>query len=181
MKTVKFIRPTFKRVSEGQHIFRIYDCYLDPDHEGRIVLSVVNPKGETHNELFFTLKKNGELNEYAIGQFCGIVETVIDTEYTEDEVDPEILINSFIKAEYSTEKSETDGKSYGHIRNVQYATEEEFEEFNPVDKAYELSSADRPKSRKEKKEEKIAETRARRENRLRQRQDNSSASFKLSL
>lgn len=150
MAKVKYRKPKYQNVSEGNHVFRIYDCYADEDREGKIVLSLVNANGETHNEYFFTVKANGELNDYALGEFSKVVDAALDEEFTEDdEIDPEILIDYFIRAEYYLETNEETGKQYGHIRHIEEATEKEFEENDPVDKAYDLSPANRPKNKKE--------------------------------
>lgn len=87
----------FVIIPEGEYVFRIYDATYDEDF-GRIEVKLVNAQGATHTERFSIKDANDEYNEKALNAFSYFAKTAMG-DYALEDVDPEELINHYIKAE----------------------------------------------------------------------------------
>lgn len=87
----------FVVIPEGEYVFRIYDATYDEDF-GRIEVKLVNAQGATHTERFFIKDKNDEFNEKALNAFSYFAKTAMG-DYALEDVDPEELIDHYIRAE----------------------------------------------------------------------------------
>lgn len=87
----------FVVIPEGTYVFRIYDATYDEDF-GRIEVKLVNAQGMTHTERFSIKNKNDEYNEKALNAFSYFAKTAMG-DYSLEDVDPEELIDHYIKAE----------------------------------------------------------------------------------
>lgn len=87
----------FVIIPEGEYVFRIYDATYDEDF-GRIEIKLVNAQGATHTERFSIKDKNDEYNEKALNAFSYFAKTAMN-DYTMEDIDPEQLINHYIRAE----------------------------------------------------------------------------------
>lgn len=87
----------FVLIPEGKHIFRVYDATYDETF-GKIEVKLVNAQGMTHTERFSIQKKNGEMNESALGAFSYFAKTTLN-DYSLNDVDPKELIDHYIEAE----------------------------------------------------------------------------------
>ena len=65
---------------------------------GRIEIKLVNAQGATHTERFSIKDKNDEYNEKALNAFSYFAKTAMN-DYTMEDIDPEQLINHYIRAE----------------------------------------------------------------------------------
>lgn len=87
----------FVIIPEGEYVFRIYDATYDEDF-GRIEVKLVNAQGATHTERFSIKDKNDEYNEKALNAFSYLAKTAMG-DYALEDVDPEELIDHYIRAE----------------------------------------------------------------------------------
>ena len=87
----------FVIIPEGEYVFRIYDATYDEDF-GRIEIKLVNAQGATHTERFSIKDKNDEYNEKALNAFSCFAKTAMG-DYALEDVDPEELIDHYIRAE----------------------------------------------------------------------------------
>ena len=87
----------FALIPEGTYVFRIYDAKYDEEF-GKIEVKLVNAAGMTHIERFSIKDKNDEYNEKALNAFSYFAKTAMN-DYTMEDIDPEQLINHYIRAE----------------------------------------------------------------------------------
>ena len=87
----------FVVIPEGEYVFRIYDATYDEDF-GRIEVKLVNAQGATHTERFSIKDANDEFNEKALNAFSYFAKTAMG-DYALEDVDPEELIDHYIRAE----------------------------------------------------------------------------------
>ena len=87
----------FMVIPEGTYVFRIYDATYDEEF-GKIIVKLVNAQGATHTERFSIKDQNDEINEKALNAFSFFAKTVMN-DFTLDDVDPEELIDHYIRAE----------------------------------------------------------------------------------
>lgn len=87
----------FVVIPEGEYVFRIYDATYDEDF-GRIEIKLVTAQGATHTERFSIKDANDEYNEKALNAFSYFAKTAMN-DYALEDVDPEELINHYIRAE----------------------------------------------------------------------------------
>ena len=87
----------FTLIPEGVYVFRIYDASYDEEF-GKIIVKLVNAQGATHTERFSIKDQNDEINEKALNAFSYFAKTAMN-DFTLDDVDPEELINHYIRAE----------------------------------------------------------------------------------
>mgnify|MGYP006873263752 CR=1 FL=1 len=85
----------FMVIPEGEYVFRIYDAKYDEEF-GRITVKMVTAKGMTHTERF-SIKTADGFNEGALNAFSYFARTATQ-DYESDDIDPEQLINRYIKA-----------------------------------------------------------------------------------
>jgi hypothetical protein len=87
----------FMVIPEGNYVFRIYDASYDEEF-GKIEIKLVTAQGATHTERFRIKDQNDEINEKALNAFSYFAKTAMN-EFTLEDVDPEELINHYIRAE----------------------------------------------------------------------------------
>lgn len=87
----------FVVIPEGEYVFRIYDATYDEDF-GRIEVKLVTAQGATHTERFSIKDANDEYNEKALNAFSYFAKTAMG-DYALEDVDPEELIDHYIRAE----------------------------------------------------------------------------------
>ena len=87
----------FMVIPEGTYVFRIYDASYDEEF-GKIIVKLVNAQGATHTERFSIKDQNDEINEKALNAFSYFAKTAMN-DFTLDDVDPEELIDHYIRAE----------------------------------------------------------------------------------
>lgn len=87
----------FVVIPEGEYVFRIYDATYDEDF-GRIEIKLVTAQGATHTERFSIKDSNDEYNEKALNAFSYFAKTAMN-DYALEDVDPEELIDHYIRAE----------------------------------------------------------------------------------
>lgn len=87
----------FKICPEGRHIFRIYRVDYDPAF-GKVVVYMVNAKGQTHLEKFNLMNNNGEMNEKACNVFSFFAKTALNN-FKLESIDHTALINCYIGCE----------------------------------------------------------------------------------
>jgi hypothetical protein len=85
----------FTVIPEGEHVFRIYDASYDEEF-GKIEIKMVNAQGITHVERFRIKNNNDEINEKALNAFSYFAKNAMNN-FALDDVDPEELINRFIR------------------------------------------------------------------------------------
>ena len=78
-------------------MFRVYDATYDEEF-GKIEVKLVNAEGMTHTERFSIKNANDELNEKALNAFSYFAKTVMG-DFSLEDIDPEELVNHFIRAE----------------------------------------------------------------------------------
>lgn len=93
----------FALCPEGVHIFRIYEVTYDTDF-GRVEVKLVNAQGITHTERFSLMGNGGVMNEGACNAFSYFAKTALN-DYTLEEIDPDWLIDHYIKAEVTHNQS----------------------------------------------------------------------------
>lgn len=87
----------FVVIPEGEYVFRIYDVIHDEEF-GKIEVKLVNAQGATHTERFTLKDSNDEYNEKALNAFSYFAKTAMN-DYALEDVDPEELIDHYIRAE----------------------------------------------------------------------------------
>lgn len=87
----------FTLIPEGEYVFRIYDATYDEDF-GKIEVKLVNAQGATQTERFNIKNNDDEYNEKALNAFSYFAKTAMN-DYTLEDVDPEELIDHYIRAE----------------------------------------------------------------------------------
>ena len=99
------IRSGFQLIPEGLHVFRIYDAEYDEEF-GKLIVKLINAKGQTHIERFSLQLNSGEWNEKALNAFSYFAKVALQNNDVES-VDPSELINHYIKAEIKHTKFES--------------------------------------------------------------------------
>lgn len=87
----------FVVIPEGEYVFRIYDAKYDEEF-GKIEVKLVTAQGATHTERFSIKDANDEYNEKALNAFSYFAKTAMG-DYNLEDIDPEELIDHYIKAE----------------------------------------------------------------------------------
>lgn len=87
----------FVLIPEGEYVFRIYDAEYDEEF-GKIIIKLVTAQGLTHTERFSIKNSDDEYNEKALNAFSYFAKTAMN-DYTLEDIDPEQLIDHYIKAE----------------------------------------------------------------------------------
>lgn len=96
----------FHLIPEGTHVFRVYDATYDEEF-GKIEVKLVNAEGMTYTERFSIKNANDELNEKALDDFSYFAKTVMG-DFSLEDIDPEELVNHFIRAEVVHTKVKSD-------------------------------------------------------------------------
>ena len=110
MAKIQLSESTFKLIAEGTHIFKVMEVD-DSKYEdfGKLSVKLQTVKGETHNENFTLLKKNGELNEGALKAWSYFARTCLNN-FQADEIDTQDIVGCYITA---TVKHETFTRTKG--------------------------------------------------------------------
>jgi hypothetical protein len=87
----------FMVIPEGEYVFRIYDATYDEEF-GKIIVKLVTAQGATHTERFSIKDQNDEFDEKALNAFSYFAKTAMN-DYSLEDVDPEELIDHYIRAE----------------------------------------------------------------------------------
>ena len=87
----------FQIMPEGEQVLKITAAEYDEDF-GKAIFTLANAKGQTCQERFGLLNKDGTPNEKALGAFSFFAKTALNNFDIED-VDPVELVGHFIKAE----------------------------------------------------------------------------------
>ena len=87
----------FTLCPEGVHVFRIYKVDYNEEF-GKLVISLVNAQGITHQERYQLMGANGEMNEKACAAFSFFAKTALN-DFSLEAVDPATLVNRYIKAD----------------------------------------------------------------------------------
>ena len=96
MATLYFPKRTFTIIPEGTHIFRIYDVEYNVTF-GKVIVRLVNAKGDTHTAYYNILNEDGSTNESACNSLAYLSRAAInDAELTE--IDHAKLIDKYIVA-----------------------------------------------------------------------------------
>ena len=91
------VRSGFTIMPEGWYVFRIYDVQYDEKY-GKLEVHLVNAKGQTMIERFSLIGNDGQWNEGALNAFGYFCHVAI-ADFSREDIDPEELINHYIRAE----------------------------------------------------------------------------------
>lgn len=97
MATIHLTQNSFSPISEGVHIFRIYDVEYD-EKFGKVEIYLVNAQGKTHIERYSTMNDDGTMNAGACGSLSFFIKTALNNTQLTD-IDHKELINHYIKAQ----------------------------------------------------------------------------------
>ena len=112
------MKNTFTVCPEGTHIFRIYKTDYDEEF-GKLTVYLVNAQGITHQERYALKRADGSANDGACNAFSYLAKTALN-DYTIEEVDPESLVDRYVKAEVThtvVPSTKEDGKTltFAHL------------------------------------------------------------------
>lgn len=110
MAKMKLSESTFTLIPEGVTIFKVMEVD-DSKYEdfGKLVVKLQTVKGETHNETFTIVGKNGEVNEGALRAWSYFARTCLGN-FQADEIDTQDIVGCYIQA---TVKHETFTRTKG--------------------------------------------------------------------
>lgn len=131
MAKMKLSDSTFKLIPEGVTTFKVVEVD-DSKYEdfGKLVVKLQTAKGESHNEMFTIVKKNGEINEGALKAWSYFARTCLNN-FQADEIDTQDIVGCYIKATVKHEKyTRTTGDKAGQeataVRLNDYTTATKF-------------------------------------------------------
>lgn len=121
---MKLSESTFSLIPEGVHILKVMEVD-DSKYEdfGKLVVKLQTASGETHNEQFTLLKKNGELNEGALKAWSYFARTCLNN-FKAEEIDTQDVVGCYIRATVKHEEFESNkepGKMLKSCRLNDYA------------------------------------------------------------
>lgn len=87
----------WKRIPEGNHIFRIEKVNYDEEF-GKLTVDMVIKDGTRHMENFYLLDANGEPKNSAMNAFSFFAKTALN-DFEVAEVDPQELVGKYIRCE----------------------------------------------------------------------------------
>lgn len=137
----------FVVIPEGEYVFRIYDAKYDEEF-GKIEVKLVTAQGATHTERFSIKDANDEYNEKALNAFSYFAKTAMN-DYGLEDVDPEELIDHYIRAEVVHTKlpSTKDPTKTVTFANLGDKAPADGFDTEPIDKALTMGRGDnKPKS-----------------------------------
>lgn len=91
------LREGFTLMPEGEQVLRIYDIEFDEEF-GKLIVKMVNAKGLTVQERFSFKDKDGNFVDGALNAFSYFARAALN-DYSAEDIDPEELIDHYIKAE----------------------------------------------------------------------------------
>lgn len=117
---------SFKKTPEGEYVFRIYDVKYDETF-GTLELNMVDATGQKHLERYYLKDQNDQPNEKALASFSYLAKAAMD-DFEMDDVDPDDLINHYIRCEVVHRTGEgKDGKTKTYVNLTNIATEYGFD------------------------------------------------------
>jgi hypothetical protein len=87
----------FTLCPEGVQVFRIYKVDYNEEF-GKLIISLVNAQGITHQERYQLMGAKGEMNEKACAAFSFFAKTALN-DFSLEAVDPATLVDRYIKAD----------------------------------------------------------------------------------
>lgn len=133
----------FMPIPEGTYVFRIYETSYDEEF-GKIVVKLVNAKGQTIQERFSIMQADGEPNEGALNAFSYFAKTAMN-DYSMEDVDPEDLVDHYIRCSvvHTTQPNKNDPSKTVTFANLGRDKEpaDGFDE-EPVERALTLGHKD---------------------------------------
>ena len=128
---MKLSESKFKLIAEGTHTFKVMEVN-DEKYEdfGKLAVKLQTAKGETHNENFTLLKKNGELNEGALKAWSYFARTCLNN-FQADEIDTQDIVGCYITATVKHEPyTKNDGSDGTSVKLNDYTTSTGFGDSN---------------------------------------------------
>ena len=92
----------FQVIPEGVHILKITSAEYDEDF-GKVIINLVNVKGQTCQERFNLLNDDGSANAKGMNAFSFFAKTAMN-DFDMEDVDPAELVGHYIKAEITHNK-----------------------------------------------------------------------------
>lgn len=110
MAKMKLSESTFTLIPEGVTTFKVMEVD-DSKYEdfGKLSVKLQTAKGETHNEMFTLIGKNGNLNDGALKAWSYFARVCLNN-FQADEIDTQDIVGCYIQA---TVKHETYTKTKG--------------------------------------------------------------------
>ena len=87
----------FQTIPEGVHVLKITKAEYDEEF-GKLIITMVNAKGQTCQERFGLLNEDNTPNERTMGAFSFFAKTAMN-DFSMEDVDPEELVGHYLKAE----------------------------------------------------------------------------------
>lgn len=130
----------FTLCPEGTHVFRICDVQYDETF-GKMTVKLVNAQGIVHRERYSLLSQDGSMNEGAINAFSFFAKCALN-DFTREDVDPEELVNHFIRAEvtHNTQASTKDPSKTMTFANLGNKEPAEYFDTTPVPAALSMGA-----------------------------------------
>lgn len=152
MATIHLSENKFAPISEGIHIFRIWDVDYDETF-GRVQIHLVNAQGKLHTERFTLMRADGSMIDGACNALSFFAKTALQTTEPTD-IDHTELIGHYIKAQvvHNVQPNRNDPSKTVTFVNLTDKWSADGFDTEPCEKAMTLS----PDSRKATKE-KVAE------------------------
>lgn len=110
MAKIQLSESTFSLIPEGVTVFKVASVD-DSKYEdfGKITVELKTAKGETHNERFTLINKNGELNEGALRAWSFFARTCLNNSSL-TEIDTQDIVGCYISATVKHESYEYTNK-----------------------------------------------------------------------
>ena len=159
MAKIHLSQNTFAPISEGIHIFRIWDVDYDETF-GRVQIHLVNAQGKLHTERFALMRADGSMIDGACNALSFFAKTALQIQNTTvSDIDHTELIGHYIKAQvvHKTQKNINDPSKDVTFVNLTDKWSADGFDTEPCEKAMTLSPASR-KAKKEKAQETPVET-----------------------
>lgn len=151
MATIHLSQNSNAPISEGIHIFRIWDVDYDETF-GKVQIHLVNAKGKLHTERFTIMRKDGSMIDGACNALAFFAKTALNLNNNEPtDIDHTELIGHYIKAQvvHKTQPNINDPSKTITFVNLTDKWSADGFDTEPCEKAMTLS----PASRKSKKEQ----------------------------
>lgn len=157
MATIHLSQNSFSPISEGIHIFRIWDVDYDETF-GRVQIHLVNAQGKLHTERFTIMRADGSMIDGACNALSFFAKTALQNTNLTD-IDHTELIGHYIKAQvvHNVQPNRNDPSKTVTFVNLTDKWSADGFDTEPCEKAKTLSPASR-KAKKEKAPETPTET-----------------------
>lgn len=115
---------TFSVCPEGVQVFRIYKVEYNEEF-GKLIIHLVNAKGNTVQNRFSLIKQDGSANEKACSAFSFFAKTALN-DFSLEAVDPMTLVDRYVSAEVThsvlpSNKEEGKTVTFANISNPSVA------------------------------------------------------------